>query len=224
MGHFFRLIYNGIVDFFVRKAEEAGNCRHQFLKDSPYFLGDRELERFFGYFTEESSDGFVVAESSGRRKDVVLEAAQSGCYLGGETGALALPEAEVRLAVLEHNLQGPASGIYFPSFEEIQPRVGSKQTVPFASLCAPDKEQPDRDTPENGVINDVVASEHTAIFLQFEFLPEFYKGRGGEVAMLRMIFRLSVLADLYHSEPVAFDTAAVDELDDFLIGEPAVGQ
>ena len=72
MSHLFRLIDNGIVDFFVQKAEDSGYCRNKILKNTPYLLSDRELDGLFGYFLEETSDCFIIAEAPGHRKYIIL--------------------------------------------------------------------------------------------------------------------------------------------------------
>lgn len=108
MSHFFRLIDNGIVDFFVQKAEDFCYCRHKFLKNTPYLLCNGELDCLPGYFPKKTSYCLVVAETPGNRKYVVLQTTQCcGCYLGGEAGALALPEAEIGLAILKHDFKSP---------------------------------------------------------------------------------------------------------------------
>lgn len=72
MSHFPRLIYEGIIVFFVQKVKDFGYCRDQILKEAPYLLCDRDLNCISGYFPKETTDGFVVAEASGNRKDVIL--------------------------------------------------------------------------------------------------------------------------------------------------------
>ena len=102
MNHLFRLIDNGIVDFFVQKAEDPGYCRDKILKNAPYLLSDRELYGLPGYFPEESSDCLIIAEAPGHRKDIILQTAQCrGSYLGCEACTLAFAESEMGLAVLE---------------------------------------------------------------------------------------------------------------------------
>lgn len=225
MSHFFILIDNSIVDFFVQKSKDPCYGGDQFLKDSPYLLGDRELERFFGYFPEESSDCLIATESFCNGKNIVLNAAQSGSRcLGGKAGTLALPKTKICLAVLEHDFQCPSAGVNLPRLEEIKGCVSSEKAVPFAVPGAPYKEYPDRNSAEYSIILNVVALELAAVFLQVEFLSEFHECQSGEIAMLRVIFSPAVLADLYHAEPVAFNVTAMDEPHDFLVGEPAVGQ
>lgn len=225
MGHFFRLIDNSVIDLFVQKAEDSRYCRDQLLKDTPYLLRHRELDCFPGYFPEKTSDGLVVAEPSGKGKHVVLNAAQgSGCNLGCETGALALPEAEIGLAVLEHDFKSPSARIYLPCLEEIKSDVSGEKTVPFAMPGAAYKEYPDRHSAEKGIVYDIAALEFAAVLPQFEFPAQFHERRSGEVSVFGMIFCPAVLADLYHAEPVAFGMAAVDGPYNILIGEPAVSQ
>ena len=102
MSHFFRMIDNGIVDFFVQKAEDFCYCRHKFLKNTPYLLSNGELDCLPGYFPKKTSYCLVVAETFGHRKDVILHTTQCcGCYLRGEACALTLSEAEICLAVLK---------------------------------------------------------------------------------------------------------------------------
>ena len=225
MSQFIRLIDHGIIDFFVQKAEDLGYCRDQFLKDPPYLLCDGELYGLSGNLPEEAADSLVVAETFGNGEDVVLQTAQSrGCNLGGEAGALTFAEAKVGLAILEHDFKRPASGIYLPCLEEIQPGVGRKQSVPFAMLGPADEEYPYRHSVECGVKHDIVAFEFAAVLLELEFLAQLDKRRCREVSMPGMVFCLSVLADLDHAEPMAFDVTAMDEPDNLLVGKPAVGQ
>lgn len=70
----------------------------------------------------------------------MLNAAQGGCNLECETGALALPEAEVGLAVLEYDFKSPSAGVYMPCLVEIKSDVSSEKTVPFAMPGAAYKE------------------------------------------------------------------------------------
>ena len=42
--------------------------------------------------------------------------------------------------------------------------------------------------------------------------------------MFGMIFCFTVLSNLYHARPMAFDVTSVDKPDDLLIGKPTVGQ
>lgn len=225
MGHFFRLIDNGIVDLFVQKAEDPRYCRDQVLKNPPYLLGDGKLNSLSGYFPEESSDGFVVTEAPGNRKYVILQTAQCrGGYLGCEACTLALSESEIGLAVLEHDFKRPASGVDLPRLGEIEAGVSGEQSVPFAVLCPAHEEYPDGHASEDGVVYDIVALESAAVLPQLESLTQFHKCRGSEVSVFSMILCPAVLADLYHAQPVTLDTAGVDEPDDVLVGEPAVRQ
>ena len=95
MSQFVRLIDQSIIDFFVQKAEDLSYCRDQFLKNTPYLLGDRELYGLSGNLPEESADGFVVSEAFGDGEDVVLQRAQRrGCNLRCEAGTLAFAEPQ----------------------------------------------------------------------------------------------------------------------------------
>ena len=136
MSHFFRLVDDGIVDFFVQKAEDFCYCRHKFLKNTPYLLCNGELDCLPGYFPKKTSYCLVVAETPGNRKYVVLQTTQCcGCYLGGEAGALALPEAEIGLAILKHDFKSPASGINLPRLDKLKVGIRGEQSVPFTMLC-----------------------------------------------------------------------------------------
>ncbi len=68
MSQFVRVIDHSIIDFFVQQAEDSRYCRDQFLKDSPYLLGDGELDCLFGNIPEKSSNRLVVAEAFLQRK------------------------------------------------------------------------------------------------------------------------------------------------------------
>lgn len=225
MSQLVRMIYNSIVYLFVQKAEDLRYGCDEFLKNSPYLLGYRELYRLPGYFPEKTADGLIVAEAPCDGKDVVLDAAQGcGRNLGSETGTLAFAESKVGLAVLEHYLKSPSSGIYLPGLEEIQASVSREQSAPFAVLCAAYKKDSYSDSAEHGIIHDIAASEPTAVLLQAKFLAEPHKRRGREVAVSGMVSCLAVLPDLYHAEPVTPDMAAVDEADHLLASEPAVSK
>lgn len=225
MSHLFRLIDNGIVDFFVQKAEDSGYCRNKILKNTPYLLSDRELDGLFGYFLEETSDCFIIAEAPGHRKYIILQTAQCrSCYLGCEACTLAFTESEIGLAVLEHDFKRPASGVDLPRLKKFEAGVCGEQSVPFAVLCPAYKKNSDGYTSKNSIVYYIVALKFAAVLLQLESLTEFYKRRGGEIAMLRVIFCLAILADLYHAEPMTFHMTAVDETDNVLVGEPAVRQ
>ena len=225
MSHLFRLVDNGIVDFFVQKAEDSCYRRDKFLENAPYLLSDRELDSLPGYFPEEASDCLIIAEAPGHRKDIILQTTQCrGGYLGCEACALAFTKSEIGLAVLEHDFKRPASGVDLPCLNKIEVGVGGEQSVPFAVLCPAYKKNSDRDSSKDSIVYDIVALEFTAVLLQLEFLAEFYKRRGGEIAMLRVIFCLAVLADLYHAQPMALYATAVDKTDNVLVGEPAVRQ
>ena len=120
MSHLFRLVDNGIVDFFVQKAEDSRYCRDKFLENAPYLLSDRELDSLPGYFPEEASDCLIIAEAPGHRKDIILQTAQCrGGYLGCEACTLAFTESEIGLAVLEHDFKRPASGVDLPCLNKI---------------------------------------------------------------------------------------------------------
>ena len=225
MGQFLRMIDHSIIDFFVQQAEDTRYCGDQFLKDSPYLLGNRDLDCLFGYFPKKSSDCLVVAEAFCNGKDIVLYAAQcSRSNLRGEIGALAFTESKIGLAVLEYYFKGPAPGICLSCLEEIHSGVGCEQAVPFAVLRPAHKEYPYRYTSESGIKHDIAAFEFSAVILQFEFFAKFHKCRCREITMFGMIFSLAVLSDLHHAEPMASDTAAMYEPDNLLIGKPAVGQ
>ena len=225
MSHLFRLIDNGIVDLFVQKAEDSRYCRDQFLKNAPYLLSRRKLDSLPGYFPEEASYCLIIAESPCHRKDIILQTTQCrGSYLGCEACTLAFAESEIGLAVLEHDFKRPTAGVDLPRLNKIEAGVGGEQSVPFAVLCPTHEEYPYRHASKNSIVNDIVALEFAAVLLQFEFLAEFYKRRSGEIAMLRVIFCLAILADLYHAEPMALYMTAVDETDNVLVGEPAVRQ
>lgn len=225
MSHLFRLIDNGIVDIFVQKAEDSGYCRDKILKNAPYLLCDRELDGLPGYFPEESSDCLIIAEAPSHRKNIILQTAQCrGGYLGSETGALALSKSKICLTVLEHDFKRPASGVDLPRLNKIKAGVSGEQSVPFAVLCPAYKKNSDGYASKDSIVYDIVALEFAAVLLQLELLAEFYKRRGGEIAMLRVISCLAVLADLYHAEPMALYMTAVNEPDNVLVGEPAVRQ
>lgn len=225
MGHLIRLIDYGIVDFFVQQAEDFRYRRNQFLKHAPYLLCDGKLYRLSGYFPEKASYGLVVAETPGHRKNVVLEAAQCGSgYLGSKAGALTLAEAKIGLAILEYDFECPAPGVNLPCFEEINVSVSSKQPVPFAVLSPTHEKDSDLYPSENGVIHNIVAFEFATVFLQFKSLAKSDQGRCGHVTIPGMVFGLSILADFYHAQPMTFYMSAMDETDNFLVGEPTVGQ
>lgn len=225
MSQLIRMIDNSIIDFFVQQAEDRGYCRDQFLKNSPYLLGNGELDCLFGNIPKESSDCLVVAEAFCDRKDVVLYAAQcGGGNLRGEAGALAFAETKICLAVLEHYFKGPSSGICLPCLEEIHFGVGCKQSVPFAALRSAHKKDSNRNTSERSVKHHIVAFELPAVLLQFEFLSKLHKRGSGEVSVFGMVFCLAVLTDFYHAEPMAFDMSAMDEPDNLFIGKPTVRQ
>lgn len=76
MSQFVRVIDHSIIDFFVQQAEDSCYCRDQFLKDSPYLLGDGELDCLFGNIPEKSSNRLVVAEAFCNGKDIILQTAQ----------------------------------------------------------------------------------------------------------------------------------------------------
>lgn len=225
MNHLFRLIDNGIVDFFVQKAEDPGYCRDKILKNAPYLLSDRDLDGLPGYFPEESSDCLIIAEAPGNRKDIILQTTQCrGSYLGCEACTLAFAESEIGLAVLEHDFKRPTSGVDLPRLNKIEVGVSGEQSVPFAVLCPAREKDSDRYASKDSIVYDMVALEFAAVLQQLEFLAEFYRRRGGEIAMLRVIFCPAVLADLYHAQPMALYMTAVNETDNVLVGEPAVRQ
>ncbi len=103
------MIDHSIINFFVLQAEDSRYCRDQFLKDSPYLLGDGELDCLFGNIPKEPSDCLVVAETFCNGKDVVLYTAQCRCgNLRGEAGALTFAESKIGLAILETQLREPS--------------------------------------------------------------------------------------------------------------------
>ena len=225
MSQFVRVIDHSIIDFFVQQAEDSRYCRDNLLKDSPYLLCNGELDCLFGNIPKETADSFVIAEAFCDGKDIILQTTQCGSgNLRGKAGALALAESQVGLAILEYHFKSPASGIYTPGLEEIHCGIGCKQSVPFAVLGPAYKEYPYRDTSERGIKHDIVAFELAAVLLQFEFFTEFHKCWSRKVSVFGMVFCLTVLSDLYHAKPMAFDMAAMDELDNLLVGKPTVCQ
>ena len=95
MSQFVRVIDHSIIDFFVQQAEDSRYCRDQFLKDSPYLLGDGELDCLFGNIPEKSSNRLVVAEAFCNGKDIILQTTQCGGNLRCKAGALALAESQL---------------------------------------------------------------------------------------------------------------------------------
>ena len=225
MGQFLRMIDHDIINFFVQHSEDFCDSRDNFLKDSPYLLCDRELQGIFGNIPEETTYSLIVAKAFCGGKDIILQAAQScGGNLGCKAGTLTLSESQIGLAILEYNFKRPASGIYLPRLEEIQFRISCKQSIPPTVLSPADQKDPDRYSSECGIKHDVTAFKLAAVLLFPESFTESHKCGSREVSVSGMIFCPAVLSDLYHPQPMAFDMAAMDKPDEFLIGEPAVGQ
>ena len=66
--------------------------------------------------------------------------------------------------------------------------------------------------------------ELTTVFLYTEFLTFLDHGRCGEVPVISMIFRLTVLTDFYHAQPMTSGLEPGDESDNILACKPTVSQ
>lgn len=144
--------------------------------------------------------------------------------MGGDCDTLAFAESKMRLAILEHDLQAPASGVYLPCLEEIQSGVCGEKAVPFGALGSLCEEDPHGHTSVCDIERHIVAFEPAAVFLLALLLAKFHKLRGSEVLAVRLILCSSFLSDLYHSEPVAFTAFVAKEPHQFLASEPAVSK
>ena len=109
-------------------------------------------------------------------------------------------------------------------FKEVQAKVFSKKSAPRSPLTAANEEHADMGACKDDVGTDIPASELATIFLltSLVLLPE--NSRSREVVTLKAVFGLSLLANLYHSNVIAFDMMGVDEAHDLDTCEPTVCQ
>ena len=126
------------------------------------------------------------------------------------------------LAVLEHHLNGPPLGVNSPRVKEAQARVGGQQPITLPVSRASDKEDSDRHSAEDRVVDHVVALVAPAV--PHALLSLLDHRRGCECAPVHVVFCPAVLTHLDHAQKVAFDAAAVDKPDQLLAREPAVRQ
>lgn len=83
MGEFFRLIYNGIVDIFIRKVEDSSHCYHHLKDSTPYSFYDCQFNCTGTCFSEQGPDSLVCIKPFDNGKQVVLYGdKRSACYLG----------------------------------------------------------------------------------------------------------------------------------------------
>ena len=229
MSQLFGFIDDNLIDFFIKESEELRNFGYDFLKITPDLLGHAQLHSFFGDFTEETPDCFIIREASVHGKDVISDGAD-GCVgnLGGKIGTLAFTKTQVLLAVLYDHLQAPSPGVEFPCPEEIKRDVGCKQTVPLSPLASFYKEDPDRYALKSCISYNIIRPEFAAVFYTFVLLcfPGNSEGTDFSVFSLETGLALAFvrLADLYHPEPVALDMTGFYKPYDVAAGEPAVSQ
>ena len=89
---------------------------------------------------------------------------------------------------------------------------------------ASDKENPHCHTTGNSIKDHIMTFELAAVMLQSEFLAQSDQDRRCQSSMPGIVLGLATLTDLYHSHPMAFYVALMNEPDDFLAGEPTVCQ
>ena len=225
MGKFIRFINQGIKHFFIIDGEYLGDGCNEFKNRLPDSFTDSQFVAVLIGLSEEFAYGLVVHEPFHGRENVVLECHEGRtCNLCSEVGGLALTQSEQALALLEDDLQGPASGVNPVCFEETERKVCREQSAPWAPLAATDEEQADLGVRKHDICTHVPAPELAAVLLPAPFVQLLDNGRSCEVLALEAVPGLAFLPDLYHSDIVALDMAGADELDNLGTCEPTVSQ
>ena len=65
MSQLFGFVNKNFIDFFIKVSEELRDFNYDFLEVSPDLLCHSELHGFSGHFPEETSDCFIITETSG---------------------------------------------------------------------------------------------------------------------------------------------------------------
>ena len=223
MTEFVRPIYEHVEDLFILDVEALCNFAYELEYYIPDSLSESEFHATFGSILEESSDCLIVREPSGGGEQVVLHGGDgSHSYLRGEVAHLVLAQAEVLLALLEYDFQGPSHGVNPVGLDEVKLAVGCDETVPLCPLVALAEEQAHIASGKDDIHGDMVASQTAAVLAPLLGMVEEIDELVGGV-LLTFIHVLRA-AHLNHAEIVARHMAGGDEPDDVGTCEPAVGQ
>ncbi len=225
MSKFIRLANSHFQHLRVDQSEEVGDGYDRLHDDFPYSLCNGEFKGVFLHLPEQSADGFIIIEPLGKGEDVILQGDDgSMCDLLREVLGLALSHSEQSLALLEDHLLRPSSGVNPVGLEKVKPVVRGDEPAPCSVLGAPYEEHPAADAGEGDVRRNVPAPQLLAVFLRLFLVKVPDEGGCCEVFPPETVLGLSFLADLDAPEIMAFDVAGVNETDDFLACEPAVGK
>ena len=223
MLKFIRTVDKRLEDFLILDFKALCNLVDDVNDHTPDTFRYGELSRVSCHFPEESSNGFVGGEPSCCSKYVVLHCSNCGtCNLGSEVAHLILPESEISLAVLEHDFQRPAHGVYAVCLLESKSRVGRNQGVPFGFLVSFSKEQPHLATGKPDINRDIVATKAAAVLASL--LGMVKKSDECLCSIVLAVVAVLRLAHLNHAKVVALDVAGGDEPDNFSTGKPAVSK
>lgn len=85
---------------------------------------------------------------------------------------MALAEAQMGLAILEHDFKRLAPGVDLPCLGEVNAGVGGEQAVPLVVLVTAHEEDSDLYPCQDGVIRDILALEPEVAFQKFKFYAE----------------------------------------------------
>ncbi len=174
-----------------------------------------------GDFCEEAPDGLVCLEPFHAAEDIVLYHAQrQPCDLPREVDALAFPKVKQALHLLMSHLYNPSSGVKFESFSGIDARICGYEGVPGA-IALPVVEQHHVHSGIAGLDGCVMVSDGTGILDSLGFHKLIDDVRGGKLADGTVVFGLS---HLDHTDEIALEVTAVDELEQFRAGEPTVNK
>lgn len=225
MSKLLRFVHHCIQDLFIADGEDFCDGSNQLKNCLPDSLADCQFMTVFPRLSEEFSDSLVVHESLYQGKDIILEChKRCACDLSRKVSRLTFAQSEQPLALLEDDLQGPASGVDFVCLEEAQGKVCGEHSAPRPSLATTYEEDTDCRICEDDIRTHIPASELSAILLLTPFVQLPDDGRSREILALETVLGLTFLTYLYHSDIVTFDMARADEADYFGTCKPTVCQ
>lgn len=190
-------------------------------EDAPDLFGNRQFYRCLRHITEHATDGLIRLIPFDVSEDVVLQHAErDGCNLGREVTTLAFAKIQKPLGFSERDLDGPAHRIYFVRFIGTQGGICGKQRIPFALLAITIEKE------FNGCSGKVcrhLTIIETIMSGVFDMtLPLGFSGYDG-IRRHGSIGRVVLgLGHFDHAQKMATYMSGLHELDQFLVGEPAV--
>ena len=221
MLKFIRTVDKSIEDSFILNLEALGNLIDELDDHSPDTFCYGKLRGVLGGILEESADSLIGRKPSGSGQQVILHSSDGcTCNLSSEVAHLVLSKSEVRLAILEDNLQRPSHRVYPVCLEEVQLGVGGDESIPVGVLVTLCEEETYVTSCKLHVNGDVVAAETLAVPASFlRLVKECNESLSGIVLTVVMVLGL---AHLDHTEVMELDVSGCYEFDDLSTCEPAV--